>query len=79
MKNQSMLKNDIPITKFDDDKLDRQKFARQLRKIIKHYKNKECLTLGVMGPWGSGKTSLINMVFDQNKDNMSEWQNLIFS
>lgn len=66
----SILKNDIPITKFDEDKLDRQKFALQIRKIIKNYKNKNCLTLGLMGSWGSGKTSLINMVFDQNKDNI---------
>lgn len=70
MKNQSMLKNDNPITKFDEDKLNRQKFALQIRKIIKNYKNKNCLTFGLMGPWGSGKTSLINMVFDQNKDNI---------
>lgn len=70
MKNQSILKNDIPITKFDDDKLDRQNFALQIRKIIKNYKNKNCLTIGLMGPWGSGKTSLINMVFDQNKNNI---------
>lgn len=70
MKYQSMLKNDTPITKFDDDKLNRQKFALQIRKIIENYKNKSCLTLGLRGPWGSGKTSLINMVFDQNKDNI---------
>lgn len=68
MTNQNVLKNDLPITKFDDDKLDRQKFALQMRRIIKNYKKKDCLTLGIMGSWGSGKTSLINMVFDQNKD-----------
>lgn len=70
MTNQNVLKNDLPITKFDDDKLDRQKFALQMRRIIKNYKKKDCLTLGIMGSWGSGKTSLINMVFDQNKDNI---------
>ena len=65
MNDQNILKTDTPITKFDDDLLNRQKFALQMRKIIKNYKPIECLTLGIMGPWGSGKTSLINMVFDQ--------------
>lgn len=54
MTNQNVLKNDLPITKFDDDKLDRQKFALQMRRIIKNYKKKDCLTLGIMGSWGSG-------------------------
>lgn len=70
MTNQNILKNDLPITKFDDDNLDRQKFAIQMRKIIKNYNKKDCLTLGIMGSWGSGKTSFINMVLDQNKDNI---------
>ena len=77
MTNQNVLKNDLPITKFDDDKLDRQKFALQMRRIIKNYKKKDCLTLGIMGSWGSGKTSLINMVFDQNKDNILKCEYLI--
>lgn len=70
MTNQSTLKNDLPIPKFDDDKLNRKPFARQIRKTIKNYSQKDCLTLGIMGPWGSGKTSLINMVFDQNDENI---------
>lgn len=32
MTNQNILKNDLPITKFDDDNLDRQKFAIQMKK-----------------------------------------------
>lgn len=70
MTNQNELKNDLPITRFDDDNLDRQKFALQIRRIIKNYNQKDCLTLGIMGSWGSGKTSLINMVFDQNDENI---------
>ena len=70
MTNQTILKNDLPITKFDDDKLGRQKFALQMRKIIKNYKGKDCLTIGIMGTWGSGKTSIINMILDQNSDNI---------
>ena len=44
-----MLKIDLPITNFDEDKLDRQKFALHLRKMIKNYKKTDCLTLGIMG------------------------------
>lgn len=65
-----MLKNDLPITKLDEDKLDRQKFVLHLRKIIKNYEKTDCLTLGIMGSWGSGKTSFINMVFDQSNENI---------
>ena len=50
MTNQNVLKNDLPITRFDDDKLDRQKFALQMRRIIKNYIQTDCLTLGIMGP-----------------------------
>lgn len=70
MNGQNTLKNDSAVTKFDDDKLDRQKFAIQMREIIKNYKNKECLTIGIMGSWGTGKTSLINMALNQNKENI---------
>ena len=70
MNNQNTLKNDFAITKFDDDKLDMKKFALQMREIIKNYNYKECLTIGIMGSWGTGKTSLINMTLDQNKENI---------
>lgn len=70
MSKENILKIDSPITKYDEDILDRKKFASQIRKIIKHYENEECLTLGIMGSWGSGKTSFINMIFDQNEDNI---------
>lgn len=70
MNNHNTLKKDSAITKYNDDKLDRQKFALQMREIIKNYKNKECLTIGIMGSWGTGKTSLINMTLDQNKENI---------
>jgi len=70
MKGYISLKNDNPITKFDDDKLGRKKFACQFRSIIKNYNSKKCLSLGLMGPWGSGKTSLVNMIFEQNDENI---------
>ena len=47
MTNQTILKNDLPITKFDDDKLGRQKFALQMRKIIKNYKGKNKIVCSV--------------------------------
>jgi hypothetical protein len=47
MTNQNSLKNDLPITKFDDDKLGRQKFALKMRKIIENYNQEDCLTVGI--------------------------------
>ena len=59
------LEKDLPITKKEDDILDREKFAECLTAAIINYTNKEKntdgLVIGLEGEWGSGKTSLINM------------------
>ena len=59
-----MFKDDCPISLLDDDELNRRKFAESLAKAILNYNKKHCLTISLMGKWGSGKTSIINMVKD---------------
>ncbi|WP_407421252.1 P-loop NTPase fold protein [Methanobrevibacter sp.] len=44
-----------------DDELNRNTFARILADSIKKYEYDESLTIGIMGSWGSGKSSLINL------------------
>ena len=59
-----MFIEDNPIYLLDDDKLNRRKFAESLAQSILNHKNENCLTISLMGKWGSGKTSIINMVKD---------------
>ena len=71
-----MFKDDCPISSLDDDELNRQNFAESLAKAITNYKNPNCLTISLMGKWGSGKTSIINMVTDY-LNNEAESENII--
>nr|WP_295159889.1 P-loop NTPase fold protein [uncultured Methanobrevibacter sp.] len=60
-----------PISLLDDDKLNRREFAESLAQAISNYKKESCLTISLMGKWGSGKTSIINMVKNYWKNNDS--------
>ena len=61
-----------PISLLDDDKLNRREFVESLAQAILYYKKEKCLTISLMGKWGSGKTSIINMVEDYWKNNDSK-------
>lgn len=66
-----MLKEEKAVN-IDGDTLNRKNFAENLAENIKNYfkRNKvnNCLTIGLMGEWGSGKTSILNMTKDYLKD-----------
>ena len=64
-----------PISLLDDDKLNRRKFAESLAQSILNHKNEHCLTISLMGKWGSGKTSIIKMVEDYW--NQSDSENIV--
>ena len=53
-----------PILNKDDDKLNRSLFAEILAESILHYDGEDCLIIGLIGKWGSGKSSIINMAVD---------------
>ena len=55
---------DRPIVATGQDLLGRSAFAGSLSEAIKAWKNKDSLVIGVYGTWGSGKTSLKNMITD---------------
>lgn len=60
------LEKDLPITKKEEDILGREKFAECLTAAIINYTNREKntdgLVIGLEGEWGSGKTSLLNLM-----------------
>ena len=50
-----------------DDLLNRDDFAHRLSQSITTYKSEKSLTIGIMGSWGSGKSSLINLTVNHLK------------
>lgn len=59
-----MLSPDLPIAKLEEDGLNRGSFAESLAKTLVQYSFPSSLTIGLYGEWGSGKTSLLNMLFE---------------
>ncbi len=60
-----MLNSDLPIKKIKEDALNRKSFTESLAKIMIDYTVPEGFAIGIYGKWGSGKTSVINMVLEQ--------------
>lgn len=60
-----MFKNDKPIESDSEDLLSRTEFASTLASALISYKDNSPLTIGLYGPWGSGKTSLVNLIINK--------------
>ena len=60
-----MLNSDLPINGVAEDKLNRGKFVKDLAEAILRRDTPEGLVIGMYGKWGSGKTSVVNMVVEQ--------------
>ena len=62
----NIFNSDSPITELDEDNLGRKEFAINLGNRIIDYDsaNNENLVIGIAGEWGSGKSSLMNMVLN---------------
>lgn len=59
-----MLLGDQPISNSLQDKLERADFCKYLAKAILSYESKECIVIGLLGSWGSGKSSMLNMIIE---------------
>ena len=60
-----MFNSDLPIKKTNEDALNRSSFVENLAKAMLDYTVPEGFTIGMYGKWGSGKTSIINMILEQ--------------
>lgn len=67
---------DRPIKNSKGDLLGRIKFVDTIVELIENYEENESFVVGVFGGWGSGKTSVINMVVDKLIDR-SDNKNII--
>ena len=62
-----MLDHDQPITELTQDKFNRELFAKSLASTLCSNFYSSSLSIGLYGTWGSGKTSIINMILDNMK------------
>jgi predicted KAP-like P-loop ATPase len=64
---------DQPITKKEEDSLDRFNFAEHIAKGILNWRSEENLCIALHGPWGSGKTSIINLCIEAIKEKTKDF------
>lgn len=62
------MNDDNPITSPEEDALGRVKFANKLALFISNLPEDKSVTIGLQGPWGSGKTSVVNLIEKQLED-----------
>lgn len=60
-----MFRSDLPITSCEDDLLARSSFSKALADAIISYKHKDSIVTALYGPWGAGKSSVVNMVLER--------------
>ncbi|MCD7807224.1 MAG: KAP family NTPase [Lachnospiraceae bacterium] len=60
-----MIAQDKPIITASDDILKRDSFAENLAKVLMDNSFPDAFAIGLYGKWGSGKTSLMNMIIEK--------------
>lgn len=68
-----MFNSDKPIKTEEEDELNRMPFIRRLSKLIRLYEPTDCLVIGLMGEWGCGKSSILNLTFKEIEKEKSDW------
>lgn len=59
---ESKIISDEAIDNFEDDLLNRKSFVENLSSSLLSWNDKKSLVIGLFGKWGSGKTSIINLL-----------------
>lgn len=59
---------DLPIASRDQDKLGRKAFANEIARGIANLQSSDSVAIGLYGGWGSGKSSILNMVKEALKE-----------
>lgn len=59
---------DRPISTIEEDRLDRGKFVKEFSKAIGAWKGKDSIVIAIYGDWGTGKTSIKNLIIEEMKE-----------
>jgi predicted KAP-like P-loop ATPase len=70
------LSPDLPIESAKEDRLNRSRFAEGLATAIKNWSQPSSLVIALYGDWGSGKSSLKNMVLESLRDGLEPNQSI---
>ena len=73
----SKFHNDDPISKSISDQLDYKPYVTNLTKILLEDSFDKSFSIALVGPWGNGKSSILNMVQDELNDKI-DMQSSIF-
>lgn len=66
------LSDDRPIASSAEDRFDRSAFAKRVASSISGWQRRESLIMALTGPWGTGKSSVKNLVLEQLKSQPDE-------
>ncbi|MBC6415591.1 MAG: hypothetical protein GDA46_04280 [Bdellovibrionales bacterium] len=69
---QDIFSPDRPITKKDEDLLQRKRFSEELANSIFDCREKDSLVLAIYGKWGDGKSSVKNMIKESLEGQISD-------
>lgn len=69
-----MYYSDKPIASKGDDQLGRNGFAALLAQSLLNLNTQDTFTVGLFGKWGSGKTSIVNMMLSEIEEQQKECQ-----
>lgn len=60
-----LFSSDQPITHISEDRLGRGSYILRLVKAIKNWSWNESIVIGLQGEWGTGKTSIVNLLLNE--------------
>jgi len=61
--------SDQPIKESNQDRFGRATFAKRIAQVISQREEAESIVIGLHAPWGEGKTSVLNMISQELKEN----------
>lgn len=66
---------DKPVSNLENDRLHRKELVQMICKIIQNQDVSNSYTIGIIGKWGSGKTSIINFIKEELKEKGKKKEN----
>lgn len=76
---EQLFSSERPIKTLAEDELGRRDFARAIAKVLGQWTGRDSLVVAIYGVWGSGKTSLKNMVLDALREQKAKTIQLEFN